>query len=126
MASSIIVSSIAGGAFGLYALHKKYGLLPDLQHASRTLLSSAVSAGASFGVVRFTSAGSPVLSLFLGPCVFLLAFLLIASFMRVIEENDIENLDMMLKGVAVIYPFARLLLEFERRIIRLTHKSEKK
>jgi len=40
--------------------------------------------------------------------------------MRVIEESDIGNLDSMLKGVAVIYPFARLLLEFERRIIRLT------
>jgi stage V sporulation protein B len=120
LASSIIVSSIACGAFGLYALREKYGLLPDLRHASKTLLSSAVSAGVSFGVVRVTVAGSPFISLFLGSCVFLLAFLFLASFMRVIEEGDIGNLDSMLKGMAVIYPFARLLLEFERRIIRLT------
>jgi len=120
LASSIIVSSIAGSAFGLYVLNEKYGLLPDLRHALRTLLSSSVSAGASFGVVRFLSSSSPFLSLFLGSGVFLLAFLFFASFMKAIEESDITNLDLMLKGLVIIYPFARILLELERKILGLT------
>jgi len=43
-----------------------------------------------------------------------------------IEEYDIENLDTMLKGLRVIYPFARLLLGFERRVIGLMGRGEKK
>jgi O-antigen/teichoic acid export membrane protein len=120
LATSIIVSSIARSVYSLYVLNKKYGLLPDLRHALRTLLSSAVSAVVSYGVVRFLSTGSPFLSLVLSSVVFLLAYLFLASFMRVVEESDIGNLDSMLKGVAILYPFARLLLEFERRILRLT------
>ncbi len=87
LALSDIVSSIVGSAFGLYVLREKYGLLPDLWYALRTLLCSAVSAGASFWVVRFLLAGSPFLSLVLGSGVFLLAYLFLASFMGVIEEN---------------------------------------
>ena len=116
----MIFASIAGNIFGLYVLHEKYLLLPDIRYAFKILLSSAISAGTSFTVVRFLSAGSPFLSLFLGSCVYLLVFLFLSSFMRVIEESDIGNLDSMLKGVAIIYPLAHLLLEYERRIIRLT------
>ena len=125
LASSVIISSIAGSAFGLYVLHEKYGLVPDLRHALRTLLSSAVSVGASFGVVRFMLAGSSFLSLVLGSGVFLLAYLFLASVLGVIEENDIGNLDSMLKGLVVVYPLAYILLEFERKILRLKIRKKK-
>ena len=123
--SSIILSNITRSAFGLYVLNKKYDLLPDLNHTLRTLLSSAASAGASFGVVQFLSAGSPFLSLFIGAGVFLMIFLFLASFMGVIEERDIGNLDSMLKGLGVIYPFAHFLLEVERKILGIPRRRKR-
>jgi len=124
LALSFIVSGVAGNAFGLYVLYKKYGHNPDLGHALRTLLSSSVSAGASWGAVRLLSTFSPLLSLLIGSGVFALAYLVLASVVGVIEERDLDNLGSMLKGVIVIYPFARALLELERRIIRLTPRRE--
>lgn len=121
LGSSIIVSSIASNVVGLYALNQKYGLLPDLRYALRTLLGSTVSAGLSFGVVRILLDNSPLLSLVLGSGVYLLAFLVLAPFMKIIENNDIDYLDTVLKGLVVIYPIARLVFEFERKIFRLMH-----
>ena len=125
LASSIIISSIVGRTFSLRVLREKYNLLPDLRHAVRTLLSSVVSAGVSYGVVRFLSGGSPFLSLFLGSGIFLVTYLFLVSLMGVIEERDIKNIDSMLKGVVVIYPFVRLLLKFESKILELTFRQKK-
>lgn len=126
LAVSIIVSSVTGSVFGLYALNKRYGFYPDLWHTARTLLSSVIAAGLAFGVVRLLSDATPLLSLFLGSGVYLLAYLFLAPVTGAVDEGDIENLDSMLRGLAVIYPFARIMLEFERHIIKLTHRGMKK
>lgn len=125
LAVSIIVSGISRNVFGLYVLYKKYGFYPDLWHTLRTLLSSTISASLSFGVVKLLSAVTPIVSLFIGSGVFLLFYLFLAPVVGAIEEYDIENLDTMLKGLRVIYPFAHLLLEFENRLISLLLRYKK-
>ena len=119
LAVSIIVSSVFRSLFGLYVFNRRYDFYPDLRHTMRTLLSSAVSASLSFGVVRLLSGATPFLSLLLGSGVFLLVYLFLAPVTGAVEERDIGNLDSMLRSLVVVYPFARVLLEFERKIIRV-------
>ena len=83
-------------------------------------MSSVIAAGLAFGVVRLLSDATPLLCLFLGSGVYLLAYLFLAPVMGAVDERDIENLDSMLRGLVVVYPFARLLLGFVRGMIRLT------
>jgi len=119
LAVSIIISSVFRSVFGLYMFIKRYDFYSDLLHTVKTLLSSGVSAGLSFGVVRLLSGVTPLLSLLLGSGVFLVTYLFIAPVTGAVEERDIENLDSMLRSLVVVYPFARILLGFERKIIRL-------
>lgn len=122
--TGIIISSLTGNLFGLYVLHRKYGVYPDLWHTGKTLLSSAVSAGLAYGAVKIFSASTPLLSLLLGSATFLSAYLLLAPVTGAIEGRDIENLDSMLRGLRIIYPFARPLLSLEEKILRLMHRRE--
>ena len=87
------------------------------------MLCSAVLAGVAYGVVQLLSASTPFLSLFIGSAVFLVAYLVLAPVTGAVEEQDIVNLDSMLRGLWVVYPFARLFLEFEGRIIGLTFRK---
>ena len=119
LAVSIIVSSVFGSVFGLYMFNKRYDFYPDLGHTMRTLLSSLVSAGLSFGVIRLLSGGGSFVSLLFGSGVFAVAYLFLAPVTGAVEERDIVNLDSMLRSLAVVYPFAHTLLGFERKIIRL-------
>jgi len=121
LAMSLIVSRVTGSVFGLYVLHKKYCLYPNLWHSLRTLLGSLVSTGLSFGVIRLLSDLPTILSLFLGTGVFLTTYLFIAPVIGAIEEGDIMNLNGMLRGLFVIYPFIRIILGIERSIIRRVH-----
>ena len=126
LAVSIIVSSVFGSVFGLYVFNRRYGFCPDLWHTVKTLMSSAVSAGLSFGVVRLLSGVTPLLSLLLGSGVFLVTYLFIAPVTGAVDEGDIVNLDSMLRSLVVVYPFARVLLGFERKIIKLIFRVRKK
>jgi len=122
---SLIISSVAGSIFGLYMLHKRYGFYPDLWHTIRTLLSSAVSAGLAFGVVWLLSDVGPFPSFFIGSGIFILVYLFLAPITGVIQEYDIINLDSMLKGLGVFYPFTSLLLKFEKKFLGLMIRRKK-
>jgi len=73
----------------------------------------------AYGIVRLLSDWGLFLGLFLGSVIFFFVYLFLALVMKVIEENDIKNLDSMLRGLGVFCPLASLLLEFERKIIGL-------
>ena len=55
---------------------------------------------------------------------FVVVYLFLALVMGTLEEEDIGNLDSMLRSLVVVYLFARILLGFERIIIRLILSSE--
>jgi len=118
LAVSLIISSSISRVFGLYVLKKRYGFYPDLRHSGRTLLSSVFSAGLSFGGVRFFSSVAPFLSLVIGSVIFVVVYLILAPSIGALEEEDIVNLDSMMSGLGVLYPFIRVFLRVERKIIR--------
>lgn len=120
----IIISSLTQNLFGLYVLRRKYGVYPDLRHTGKTVLCSAVSAGSAYGAVQILSS-SPLLSLLLGSATFISTYLLLAPVTGAIEGRDIENLDSMLRELSVIYPFARLLLNIEEKILGLMQRQSR-
>ncbi|MFQ6053120.1 MAG: oligosaccharide flippase family protein, partial [Candidatus Bathyarchaeia archaeon] len=126
LVASIIVSGLAGNLLGFLVLRNKYRVSPELEHSGRTLLCSAVSAASAYGVLWFLSDPTPLLRLFIGTAIFLTAFLLLAPLMGAIEGRDIGNLDLMLRDLKIIYPFARILLDFEERLLLLTHGNSGK
>jgi len=120
----IIISSLTRNLFGLYVLRRKYGVSPDLKHTGKTVLCSVVSAGSAYGAVQILSS-SPLLSLLLGSATFISTYLLLAPVTGAIEGRDIENLDSMLRELSVIYPFARLLLNIEEKILGLMQRQSR-
>jgi len=123
--TSGIVLSLTGNFMGLYVLHKKYSISPDLRHTWRTLLCSAFSVGLAYGVVRLLPSLTKLLILFIGSGVFLAAHLVLAPVTGALEKRDIENLDLMLRELRIIYPLARLLLGLEEKIMRLMTRYAK-
>jgi peptidoglycan biosynthesis protein MviN/MurJ (putative lipid II flippase) len=120
---SLIVSSVIGNMFSLYVLQKRYGFYPDFRHALRTFFCSIVSAGFSYGVIQLFPTSMPIMSLLLGSAVFFVSYLFLAPVLGVVDQQDITNLGSMLKGVAIVSFFAIPLLEFERRILGMTHSK---
>lgn len=116
---SIILSRLVRNLLGILIINKKYGLKPNLAHAIQTMLSSVLSGAISLLIHGFLVTNSPILDLIIMSTVFLLSYLLMAPLFGAIENRDIDNLNMMFKEINIIYPFARLIFEFERRIIRL-------
>ena len=120
---SLMVSRLSGNVFGIYVLHKRYGLYADFLHPLRTLLCSSVSAGISYGVIKFLPTSIPILSLLLGSATFLIVYLVLAPVSGAITETDVKNLESMFRGLAFVSFFAVLLLEVEKKILELTNRT---
>jgi O-antigen/teichoic acid export membrane protein len=123
--AGILLSSLVQNLFSLYMLHRKYGINPDFAHAGKTLVSAGFSAGIAYGLLQLLSNSTPFLSLLLGSTTFLIAYLVLAPITGALKSRDIENLDFILKELKIIYPFARRLLLFEKKILEVTSKRQK-
>jgi O-antigen/teichoic acid export membrane protein len=117
---SVILSEITRSLFGLLVLHRKYSIHPDIWRTERIVLCSTVSAGVAYGVLQVLSALTPFISLLIGSVFFLITYLVLAPIAGAIQEKDVENLDSMLRGLRIIYPIARLLLDIEEKILGFT------
>ena len=115
---SIIVSSVIANILGVYVLYRKYDVIPDLGHMGKMLLCSGISAGSAYGVLWLLSTITPLQSLFIGSTIFLIVFLVLAPVTGALEEQDIVNLDSMMRDIRFVYPFIRLILVFEEKIIK--------
>jgi len=120
---SILASSVVANVLGVYVLHGKYDIYPDLGHMAKMLLCSGASAGSAYGVLFLFLTLTPLQGLLIGSTIFLMVFLVLAPVIGAIEEQDIANLDSILKEIPLIYLFARLILDFEKKIIILCARS---
>ncbi len=114
---SIIVSSVVANVLGVYVLYRKYDIYPDVGHLAKMLLCSGISAGFVYGVLFLLTTITPLQGLLIGSSIFLLVFLVLAPVTGAIEEQDIANLDSILKEIPIVYRFARPILRFEQKII---------
>jgi O-antigen/teichoic acid export membrane protein len=118
LALSLIVSSLVGSIFGLFVLGKRYNIYPDIGHSGRTLLSSLVSAAISYWVVSVISSVTPFIKLIIGSMIFFGVYIFLAPALGAIKEEDIDRLNSMSRNLGVVYSFIRVILCFERKIIR--------
>ena len=125
LAYSLIISSVFRSLFGLSVLKMKYNFYPDLQHSTRTIVSSVVSTGLTIGFIRYFSNIPSILSLILGTGTFILAYLIIAPVIGAVDANMIKYLDSKLRNIVVVYPIARIILRFEMKIIQILEKIKR-
>jgi len=117
---SVLISNLASNILGLHVLRDSYNLFPDLVYSGRVILCSLLSAGSSMGVKWVLNTGSPVLDLIAGSTVFILSFLVFAPVLRVIKNEDIENFESTSKDLGIIFKVIRIILDFEKIIIKHT------
>ena len=115
---SIIASGVVANVLGVYVLHRKYDVHPDLGHMGKMLLCSGISAGSAYGVLWLLSTITPLQGLFTGSTIFIIVFLVLFPVTGALEGQDIVNLDSMMREISFVYPFIRLILDFEEKIIK--------
>jgi O-antigen/teichoic acid export membrane protein len=120
---SAIAASIVAELFGLRVLQQKYQVTPDFNHSGRTLLCSTITAGITYGLLYLLSLSPPILSLIAGSAIFFMLYLFLAPLTGSLVKSDIENLHAMFENMAFIYPFIRLLLRFEAKILVFTSRT---
>jgi len=119
---SFSLSSFIQYMLGLMVIRRKYDVSPDLNHAFKTLVCSLISGVVTYGFLYFFST-LPIVDLFFSVMIFLIIYLLIAPFIGAIEIIDVQNLDLMFKELKMIYPFVRLVLDFEGRLLKLKFRA---
>ncbi len=119
---SILLSSFIQNLLGLIVIRRKYDIGPDLSHTFKTLMCSFISGVVTYGFLYIFKSLS-IVDLFFSVVIFLMSYLLIAPFIGAIEAIDVQNLDLMFKELKMIYPFAKLVLDFEGRILRLKFRA---
>jgi len=114
---TLIISSVIRNTFGVYVLRKRYGFHSDVRHTFKTLVCSAVTAAVSYGIIQFLPTSVPIFSLLLGSAVFFVVYLFLTPVTGVLDQQDISNLDYMLRAVPLVSFFALPLLGIERKIL---------
>jgi O-antigen/teichoic acid export membrane protein len=113
---SFTLSAIIRNSLGLFLIQRKYGISPKLHYTIKTIICSLISGGLVYGyLMNFPSL--PIIELFIGVILYLLCFLLLAPFIGVIERRDIKIIDSMFSNLVYIYPFVRLILNVEEKIL---------
>lgn len=118
LVSSYILSSCIKYLLGVYIIRKKYNVEPNINHAIKILISSLISMVLTYAFLYYYST-LPLVDLFCGVTIFTVSILLVAPLIGVIEIFDINNLHSMLRGLKIIYPFTRPILDFEYNILKL-------
>jgi len=113
---SSFISVLASNLFGIYKLNRKYGVIPDFNHTGRTLLCSAIPA--TFAYLVSLLLPLPLFSFLAASAVFLFFYLVFAPVTGAVEISDIINLRVIARELRIIYPFARMILGFEEKMLK--------
>lgn len=122
LVASLLAAHILSATYGLFLARKKYAVTVDWASSLRTGIAALSSA---LLVYSFTLVAPipTVFKLAAGGLLYLTSFLVFAPILRVIGKEDIENLDELLKGLPMIYPIARRILNLEEKILALNFTS---
>ena len=116
---SILASQLVSTGYGLYQVHKKYSIHLDWASSLKTVAASFSSALLVYTLLKLTPLTNPIYSLIIGGTLYITSFLGFAPILGAINDEDIENLESLLKELPLIYPIARLILRLEKKIIEL-------
>ena len=120
--ASGLTSSFLSTVYGLSLVHRRYAINIDWNSSLRIGLASFTSALLVYIFLTFVPIHTSILRLATGGALYLFLFLTSAPLLGAIEKLDIDNLDTLVKGIPLIYPAAKLILDFEKKILDLSSK----
>lgn len=119
--ASLLVSQLLSVTYGLFLTRKKYAVTLDWASSLGTGVASLSSALLVYIFITFAPIPIAILKLAIGAPLYVTSFLAFAPLLKVIDKEDIKNLDEMLKGLAPVYPIARWILNLEKKILNLKY-----
>ena len=121
--ASTLTSQLLSTTCGLFLAHKKYAVTVDATSSIRIVITSLCSTLLVYIFITLVPIPVPIFKLAAGGSLFMTSFLAFAPLLRVIDKEDINNLDELVKELAPIYPIARRILNLEKKILSLGSNS---
>jgi peptidoglycan biosynthesis protein MviN/MurJ (putative lipid II flippase) len=118
MLFSFIIAGLIQNLLGLSIIRNRFEIGPNLNHSSRIFLGSIFAGVVTLGIQWIIPNNLFVFELVLGAVIFVTLFLILAPIIGVIEINDIITLDSIFRSIKVFYPIARLILKFEKKLLK--------
>lgn len=112
-----IISETVQQCLAMIIVRVIFNMQPDLNHTLKTLTCSTISGAITLGLLTLLASQQPLVNLSAGTLLFITVFLLMAPFIGALEKQDLRNLNTMLVKLPLIYPFAKIILDIEERLI---------
>lgn len=116
---SILAAEFLYSVYALFLAHKKYEVTVDLVSSLRTGVAALSSALLVYIFIAFAPIPIPIFKLAVGGSIYVASFLAFAPLLKVINKEDIRNLDELSKELTPIYPIAKRILNLEDKILAL-------
>jgi len=111
------LSTISANIVNLYVINKRYSVRVDIGYSVRVAIFSGISALSAYSVLRLIDTTNTWINLIVGSLSFLLACIPSMTFIGAVEEADIRNIDRVMSGQPMLYPFVAPLLYIVERMI---------
>jgi O-antigen/teichoic acid export membrane protein len=112
-----LFASIPKFILGLRWIWKHYQVKADFNSSIRILMSSGISAAATYLFINLT--GTPEwIKVVIGGTIFSILYLTITPLIRAVNETDIKNLRGMLSGMGIVSKLINIPLSFAERIAK--------
>ena len=114
--SAFLASNLASVLYGLSLLRKGFTLGLNSSDQLRIYLASTLSILPAFLFLQLSPFGS-LLNLVFGDSLFLFTYLTLAPALGAVRAHDIENLKSIFSKIKVLWPFLKLILAYEMKLI---------
>ena len=113
---AFLASNLAGTAYGLKMVHKKFNLKLDLSSSFRIYLASAISIIPTLLLLSAVNLPS-LLNIAIGGFIYLVSYLTFAPLTGAIKRSDLENLSQILGKMKIVNQIIKPILIFENRLL---------
>ncbi len=121
---ALFISELIGRAVNLYTLRARYGINVDLEYLTKVVAFTALSAMATYTLLRTLGFSSNFLNITLGSIIFLILCMILAPLTGALGFKDIHIIRRLLKREPIIYPLISPFLSFEERMIALIGREK--
>ena len=114
---SIIVAQFVAMAFASFMAHKNYSVTVDFRSTIKIIVASLCSAFVVFLLFKLLYVQIPIFRLILGGFLFIIAYLFFVPVFHVINKEDINNLEIILKESSILSPILKIILHLEKKLL---------
>jgi O-antigen/teichoic acid export membrane protein len=114
---AFITCNAVSTLYGVWKVSASFRASPDLGASARIFFASLIAAVPSAVFVELYVAGTGVIDLIIGGCLFLAAYLTLVPIVGAVRLQDIKNLETILCKPRAVALFARPVLAYETRVL---------